>query len=327
MTHSAGGPFGLLVAEARPNLVKATVIIEGAGTAFAGGNRWGLSTIPVTYDPPVKDPSEIKVVRVENPEPDVDGYFLQVEPARKLPNLKNTARADRHGTRVQRRAGQSRPGGVPEAGGREGRRAAHRARRRPARQQPHDDGGEEQPRGAAADPQLAGQERHRQRAGLQEARHRLHGDAPGRHGLLLGGRRAQEDGLRHHRVGADVRPVPDPRADPPAAARSCSCTAAAVRAPTTWASTATPAGRTTTCRPATRCTWWIARATAACRITRTRPEPVGGDAHLRLRLARSCVRAATGTPRRWMGTGLVGRSAARSVDGVVRTRRPPTTRR
>jgi pimeloyl-ACP methyl ester carboxylesterase len=91
MTHSAGGPFGLLVAEARPNLVKATVIIEGAGTAFAGGNRWGLSTIPVTYDPPVTDPSEIKVVRVENPEPDVDGYFLQAEPARRLPKLKNTA--------------------------------------------------------------------------------------------------------------------------------------------------------------------------------------------------------------------------------------------
>ena len=56
MTHSAGGPFGLLVAEARPNLVKATVIIEGAGSGFAGGNRWGMSSIPVTYDPPVSDP-------------------------------------------------------------------------------------------------------------------------------------------------------------------------------------------------------------------------------------------------------------------------------
>ena len=36
MTHSAGGPFGLLVAEARPDLVKATVIIEGAGSGFGG---------------------------------------------------------------------------------------------------------------------------------------------------------------------------------------------------------------------------------------------------------------------------------------------------
>jgi len=91
MTHSAGGPFGLLVAEARPNLVKATVIVEGAGSGFAGGNRWGISTIPVTYDPPVNDPSEIKVKWVANPEPDIAGYYLQEEPARKLPNLRNTA--------------------------------------------------------------------------------------------------------------------------------------------------------------------------------------------------------------------------------------------
>jgi pimeloyl-ACP methyl ester carboxylesterase len=90
MTHSAGGPFGLLVAEARPNLVKATVIIEGAGSGFAGGNRWGMSSVPVTYDPPVADPAEIKTTYVANPEPGVAGYFLQAEPARKLPNLKNT---------------------------------------------------------------------------------------------------------------------------------------------------------------------------------------------------------------------------------------------
>jgi len=89
MTHSAGGPFGLLVAEARPNLVKATVIIEGAGSGFGGGNRWGMSSIPVTYDPPVADPAEIKTTYVANPEPGVAGYFMQVEPARKLPNLKN----------------------------------------------------------------------------------------------------------------------------------------------------------------------------------------------------------------------------------------------
>jgi pimeloyl-ACP methyl ester carboxylesterase len=90
MTHSAGGPFGLLVAEARPNLVKATVIIEGAGSGFGGGNRWGMSTIPVTYDPPVADPAEIKTTYVANPEPGIAGYFMQAEPARRLPNLKNT---------------------------------------------------------------------------------------------------------------------------------------------------------------------------------------------------------------------------------------------
>jgi pimeloyl-ACP methyl ester carboxylesterase len=90
VTHSAGGPFGLLVAEARPALVKATVIIEGAGSGFAGGNRWGMSSIPVTYDPPVADPAEIRTHWVSTPEAGVNGYYLQMEPAHKLPNLRNT---------------------------------------------------------------------------------------------------------------------------------------------------------------------------------------------------------------------------------------------
>ena len=86
ITHSAGGPFGYLVAEARPNLVKGIVVIEGAGAPFAGANIWGLSTIPVTYDPPVSNPAEIKTVKVDAPEPGVGPYMLQAEPARKLKN-------------------------------------------------------------------------------------------------------------------------------------------------------------------------------------------------------------------------------------------------
>ncbi len=56
VTHSAGGPFGWLVAEARPNLVKGIIAIEGGGQPFAGANIWGMSTIPVTYDPPFSIP-------------------------------------------------------------------------------------------------------------------------------------------------------------------------------------------------------------------------------------------------------------------------------
>jgi pimeloyl-ACP methyl ester carboxylesterase len=89
MTHSAGGPFGWLVAEIRPNLVKGIVAIEGGGQPFGGGNAWGMSSIPVAYDPPVSDPSEIKTKRVESPEPGVNAYLLQEEPARKLKNLQN----------------------------------------------------------------------------------------------------------------------------------------------------------------------------------------------------------------------------------------------
>jgi pimeloyl-ACP methyl ester carboxylesterase len=89
MTHSAGGPFGWLVAEIRPNLVKGIIAIEGGGQPFAGQNVWGVSTIPVAYDPPISDPSELKLKRVEAPEPGVNAYSIQEEPARKLKNLQN----------------------------------------------------------------------------------------------------------------------------------------------------------------------------------------------------------------------------------------------
>ncbi|HJZ77695.1 MAG TPA: alpha/beta fold hydrolase [Vicinamibacterales bacterium] len=89
MTHSAGGPFGWLVAEARPNLVKGIICIEGAGSPFAGQNIWGLSSIPVAYDPPVSDPAQIKTRTVTPGEPGVQPYRLQEEPARKLKNLQN----------------------------------------------------------------------------------------------------------------------------------------------------------------------------------------------------------------------------------------------
>ena len=89
MTHSAGGPFGWLVAEIRPNLVKGIVAIEGGGQSFSGNNIWGMSTIPVAYDPPVKDASELKLVDVASPEEGVAAYKLQAAPARKLKNIQN----------------------------------------------------------------------------------------------------------------------------------------------------------------------------------------------------------------------------------------------
>jgi len=90
MTHSAGGPFGFLVAEVRPNLVKGIVVIEGAGNPFGKApfaTKWGITTIPMTYDPPVKDPSELKTKEMPSPEPGVGPYTIQEEPARKLKNL------------------------------------------------------------------------------------------------------------------------------------------------------------------------------------------------------------------------------------------------
>jgi pimeloyl-ACP methyl ester carboxylesterase len=91
MTHSAGGPFGFYVMEARPRLVKGVVVVEGAGgQAFGPQSRWGLINLPVEYDPPVSDPAEIKTKPVEPSAADkelgIQPYRIQEEPARKLKN-------------------------------------------------------------------------------------------------------------------------------------------------------------------------------------------------------------------------------------------------
>ena len=88
--HSAGGPAGYLLADARPLLVKALIAIETVGTPFAthpaGGQLvWGLACSPLSYDPPAADPAELATVTVE-----VSGApprTLQRDPARRLVNL------------------------------------------------------------------------------------------------------------------------------------------------------------------------------------------------------------------------------------------------
>jgi len=88
VTHSAGGPFGWLVADQRPGLVKGVVCVEGAGAPFAGQSRWGLTIAPLAFDPPASDPAQIATRDVtpaaaSGSQP----YKLQTDPARKLKNL------------------------------------------------------------------------------------------------------------------------------------------------------------------------------------------------------------------------------------------------
>lgn len=104
LVHSQSGPFGWLIADARPDLVKGIVSIEpsgppfrdlefkGAPDWFAYGEkptrRWGVARVPLTYDPPVKDPGELKTVQQEEPEgPGLVRCYLQAEPVHKLPHL------------------------------------------------------------------------------------------------------------------------------------------------------------------------------------------------------------------------------------------------
>ncbi|KAK3998199.1 fusarubin cluster-esterase [Cladorrhinum sp. PSN332] len=99
--HSQGGPVPLLVADVRPSLVKAVILIEPAGPPFRevtfddpDARPWGVAHVPITYDPPVTGDPRAELVRESfAPEgPNVVGCTLQQSndpsrPPRRLINL------------------------------------------------------------------------------------------------------------------------------------------------------------------------------------------------------------------------------------------------
>jgi pimeloyl-ACP methyl ester carboxylesterase len=103
MVHSQAGAFGWPVADARPDLVKAILAIEPNGPPFysvefvgaptwfkqgAAGLDYGLTSVPLTYEPPVRSAADLDVVVQQKPDaPDLVRCYAQKEPARQLPNL------------------------------------------------------------------------------------------------------------------------------------------------------------------------------------------------------------------------------------------------
>ncbi|HTW50381.1 MAG TPA: alpha/beta hydrolase [Stellaceae bacterium] len=95
MTHSQAGTFGWLLGDTRPNLVKAIVALEPAGPPFENAviaegktRAWGLTDLPLAYDPPAASPDELAIERQKGPDrPDVVRCWQQKAPARRLPNL------------------------------------------------------------------------------------------------------------------------------------------------------------------------------------------------------------------------------------------------
>ncbi len=58
------------------------------GERAGPGRLWGLTNLPVHYDPPITDASELQTVRQDKPDaPDLIPCWIQKEPARKLVNL------------------------------------------------------------------------------------------------------------------------------------------------------------------------------------------------------------------------------------------------
>jgi pimeloyl-ACP methyl ester carboxylesterase len=125
MTHSAAGPCGWMIADARPHLIKALVAIEPYGPPFTGmpGSPperqlpYGLTAAPIRFDPPLGEGELPVSVERPAPAPDLVACRVQAEPARALPGLQGypiaivTAQAswmaaDNHGTvDVLRQAG------------------------------------------------------------------------------------------------------------------------------------------------------------------------------------------------------------------------------
>jgi pimeloyl-ACP methyl ester carboxylesterase len=100
ITHSQGGAFGWEIADARPKLVKAIITAEPAGPPIQSVDNakqvytgrpnlpWGVTSLPMKYDPPIKEASELKVAL----EPKSDGpalvpCYLQTGTPHKLANL------------------------------------------------------------------------------------------------------------------------------------------------------------------------------------------------------------------------------------------------
>jgi pimeloyl-ACP methyl ester carboxylesterase len=95
MTHSQSGAIGWPIADARPKLVKAIIAAEPSGPPFVNavfGNEparlWGVTDIPMTYEPPVSDPKQLAVVEQAAADgPNLERCRLQGEPVRRMPTL------------------------------------------------------------------------------------------------------------------------------------------------------------------------------------------------------------------------------------------------
>ncbi len=90
LTHSAGGPPGWLIADARPDLVRGVIAAEPLGPPFAaisGALPFGITHAPLTFAPPLAAGEQLASMDLPSPGPGLVAYKVQAEPARRLPKL------------------------------------------------------------------------------------------------------------------------------------------------------------------------------------------------------------------------------------------------
>ncbi len=98
LTHSRSGPFGWLVADARPDLVRAILAVEPNGPPFFEvppsaptptlSRRWGIAYAKLNFDPPVEQPSSLAPgLDPKTDGPDMEPCWLPGGAKRTLPAL------------------------------------------------------------------------------------------------------------------------------------------------------------------------------------------------------------------------------------------------
>ncbi len=90
LTNSAGAPPGWLIADARPQLVKAIVAVEPLGPPFeavSGPMPYGITHAPITFEPPLEDGQLPQSLDVPSPGEGMVPYKIQAEPARRIAAL------------------------------------------------------------------------------------------------------------------------------------------------------------------------------------------------------------------------------------------------
>ncbi len=96
LVHSQAGAFGWLLADARPDLVKAIVAVEPFGPPFKDDSAlktvpdrsWGLTLTPLTYDPPVTEDNPLEFERQPQNELGLQAGWLQRGRPRSLTRLR-----------------------------------------------------------------------------------------------------------------------------------------------------------------------------------------------------------------------------------------------
>lgn len=97
ITHSQAGPFGWLLADACPELVKGIAALEPSGPPFGRdlstpqAKDYGLVDLPLHFDPPVNSPADLNLELLKSRQEGINDGWVLKENSLRLPTLAGKA--------------------------------------------------------------------------------------------------------------------------------------------------------------------------------------------------------------------------------------------